>query len=852
MDPSKLYKDAPLKLVDITEEGQFELTSEGITFLSSLKNKSVSVLSITGPYRSGKSFLANLVMNKMAGFEVGSTTNACTKGLWVWGRPVDLENGGKLIIIDSEGLGSVEKDRNQYIDMKIFSLSVLLSSTLIYNTKYAINEERIEELSNAANLSKRINISKDKKENLRRDFGDYFPDLVWVLRDFSLDKGNMSAKDYMENALQIVDCGKIEGGAAKNAAREVIKKNFRNRDCYTLIIPTTDEQKLKHLESEPQSSLRREFLFEVKQMADKIKRTIKPKKINNIELDGEALFGILQSFIEAMNNDEIPVILSALDSVLLSRAKAISEDVFEKFKDSISKKLQNKLPLSESKIYSLFFEQQSSLVSNFCSSIKDTLTSNQISHYITKLFLRMCDELETILESNVSAYEEFLQKEKEQIMEEIKVKPIEKIEGVKFFLYEISNQISGALNKFTESEIESESGKKFVECVLELLTEKLFDSLRKTGKLIEEIYSTNTLSLQATIDDLTIKNKSAQNSLSQEKKMNELKEKEISETKIKIYELESKLEQIKRKNKEKENEYINNIDTEQQKYKKMENSYMNLIQEKDDKLNLLETQLNKMTSNTSQKNQDLSKENIRLMYEIKKLKEGQFHDSVALDLNQQSVNYSAIQNLYKTFQDSAAEFKNTVNKLNQERENFFKEKYLEKCKEEIDSKTKNWGQEILAELNKEYEALNANYEDNVNHLRKENDKLQKENAHLQDEIFQNQQFKANYEGTKKEIKELMSINSNKDSIIKSQAETIRFKIEELQDLKKEKEEIQKKMAQYKTANAMKEDEFEHVLSLLEAILSKKKDKFNMHYENLGQDTQERVNELKKKYKFKLS
>ena len=90
----------------------------------------------------------------------------------------------------------------------------------------------------------------------------------------------------------------------------------------------------------------------------------------------------------------------------------------------------------------------------------------------------------------------------------------------------------------------------------------------------------------------------------------------------------------------------------------------------------------------------------------------------------------------------------------------------------------------------------------------------------------------------------MSINSNKDSIIKSQAETIRFKIEELQDLKKEKEEIQKKMAQYKTANAMKEDEFEHVLSLLEAILSKKKDKFNMHYENLGQDTQERVNELK--------
>ena len=42
--------------------------------------------------------------------------------------------------------------------MKIFTLSVLLSSCLIYNTKHAISEDKIEELSNVANLSKRINI----------------------------------------------------------------------------------------------------------------------------------------------------------------------------------------------------------------------------------------------------------------------------------------------------------------------------------------------------------------------------------------------------------------------------------------------------------------------------------------------------------------------------------------------------------------------------------------------------------------------------------------------------------------------------------------------------------------------
>ncbi len=51
--------------------------------------------------------------------------------------------------------------------MNRFTLSVLLSSCLIYNTKYAISENKIEEFSNVPNLS--INISKNKNNNL--DFG---------------------------------------------------------------------------------------------------------------------------------------------------------------------------------------------------------------------------------------------------------------------------------------------------------------------------------------------------------------------------------------------------------------------------------------------------------------------------------------------------------------------------------------------------------------------------------------------------------------------------------------------------------------------------------------------------------
>ena len=67
----------------------------------------------------------------------------------MWERTIPIPVNKKLIILDSEGLGSVEKDRTWNIDMKIFMLSVLLISYLIYIPKHVISEDKIEEFSNA-------------------------------------------------------------------------------------------------------------------------------------------------------------------------------------------------------------------------------------------------------------------------------------------------------------------------------------------------------------------------------------------------------------------------------------------------------------------------------------------------------------------------------------------------------------------------------------------------------------------------------------------------------------------------------------------------------------------------------
>ena len=70
-----------------------------------------------------------------------------------------------------------------------------------------------------------------------------------------------------------------------------------------------------------------------------MKKNILPKQIGNFFIDGKDLFGLIQSkymikidYIEYLNNDENPVIMSALENVLLSKAKKKSEKFLENFK----------------------------------------------------------------------------------------------------------------------------------------------------------------------------------------------------------------------------------------------------------------------------------------------------------------------------------------------------------------------------------------------------------------------------------------------------------------------------------------------------------------------------------------
>ena len=142
-----------------------------------------------------------MLLNREKGFSVGPTVNPCTKGLWIWSKPIyGTDSDGNripILLIDTEGFGAFDEDTNH--DIRIFTLAILLCSYFVYNSLGSIDENAIQSLSFVINLSKHIQLktSENSSQNFKRqntsegdfdheELADLFPSFMWILRDFAL------------------------------------------------------------------------------------------------------------------------------------------------------------------------------------------------------------------------------------------------------------------------------------------------------------------------------------------------------------------------------------------------------------------------------------------------------------------------------------------------------------------------------------------------------------------------------------------------------------------------------------------------------------------------------------------
>ncbi|KAJ8547577.1 hypothetical protein K7X08_011163 [Anisodus acutangulus] len=278
---------------------KLRLAREGLEAIEKITTP-IAAVAVIGPYRSGKSFTLNqlLSLSCYEGFGVGHMRDTKTKGIWVWGTPVEMDfNGVKTSVfyLDTEGFESIGKS-NVYDD-RIFALAAVMSSVLIYNLPETIREADISRLSFAVELAEEF-YGRVKGQDVAFEPAK----LLWLIQhDFLQGK---SVQEMVDEALRHVPNSDGDKNINQvNQIRDSLAIMGDNSTAFSLPQPHLQRTKLcdmKDAELDPLYVKKREQLKEV------VASIIRPKIVQGKSLNGKEFVSFLEQILDSLNKGEIP------------------------------------------------------------------------------------------------------------------------------------------------------------------------------------------------------------------------------------------------------------------------------------------------------------------------------------------------------------------------------------------------------------------------------------------------------------------------------------------------------------------------------------------------------------------
>ncbi|XP_046939431.1 guanylate-binding protein 6-like isoform X1 [Lynx rufus] len=310
---------APICLVE-NNNMQLSVNQRAIQILEQI-SQPVVVVAIVGLYRTGKSYLMNRLAGQNRGFPLGSTVQSKTKGIWMWCVPHPSKPNHTLVLLDTEGLGDVEKGDPKN-DSWIFALAVLLCSTFVYNSLGTINHQALEQLHYVTELTELIRTKSSPKEDGTEDsteFVSFFPDFIWTVRDFTLElKLNddpITEDEYLENALKLIP-GKNPRIQASNLPRECIRHFFPKRKCFVFDRPTNDTKLLANIENIPENQLDPKFQKQANNFCSYIFTQARTKTLREgVMVTGNRLRTLVVTYVDTINTGAVPCLENAVTTL---------------------------------------------------------------------------------------------------------------------------------------------------------------------------------------------------------------------------------------------------------------------------------------------------------------------------------------------------------------------------------------------------------------------------------------------------------------------------------------------------------------------------------------------------------
>ncbi|XP_008504773.1 guanylate-binding protein 6 [Equus przewalskii] len=337
---------APICLVENNNE-QLSVNQKAIEILGKI-SQPVVVVAIVGLYRTGKSYLMNRLAGQNHGFPLGSTVQSETKGIWMWCVPHPSKRNHTLVLLDTEGLGDVEKGDPKN-DSWIFALAVLLCSSFVYNSMSTINHQALEQLHYVTELTELIRAKSSPRPDEVQDsteFVSFFPDFIWTVRDFTLelklDGHPITEDEYLENALKLIP-GKNPKVQASNLPRECIRLFFPKRKCFVFDRPINDKALLADIENVSENELDSKFQEQINKFCSYIFTHARPKTLREgIMVTGNRLRTLVVTYVDTINTGAVPCLENAVRTLAQLENSVAMQKAADHYSEQMAKKL--KLP----------------------------------------------------------------------------------------------------------------------------------------------------------------------------------------------------------------------------------------------------------------------------------------------------------------------------------------------------------------------------------------------------------------------------------------------------------------------------------------------------------------------------
>ncbi len=250
-----------------------------------------------------------------------------------------------IIMLDTEGIDAIRA--SETMDASLLTVTTLLSSYLIYNSKKVPQKVDLDKMRCFTQLSRSLLVQKG--ESMRAEImRKFFPHFLWLLRDVTLKVTDRVGQTIPATEFLHTRVLASEAGQPTELGKSLCSL-FPSLECHTLPMPSINPKVIKNI-VEQQDKLKPAFNKAVDQLIQRILQQVTPKKaIDGVSVvDGPALAALTRGYVDAINTPgAIPDLEQGWQAVIKWKLKELSHKLVEEYRREMEECLGDNLPMEE-------------------------------------------------------------------------------------------------------------------------------------------------------------------------------------------------------------------------------------------------------------------------------------------------------------------------------------------------------------------------------------------------------------------------------------------------------------------------------------------------------------------------